>query len=230
MALDPRYRSASHCHRRTGGMQWLTLRGRCITSPNGEQSGFPGTTGDESSQQYTSVLRAVSYREVGSGLHQMRQPETRWHTCQRGSRTKEPPHVVNYSATHRKPESVRRSPKPSGEPGRRVAVCGNEGGFLGITKGGQYSFHNELYHTPSTRGRLGLVNKPNSCQEQEVAYAPMILSRHKGFAECLWHRTEVQHRRGSSNPEASCVSAVEHMVLGLGAGIALSPMDRQKTT
>jgi hypothetical protein len=85
------------------------LRGKCITSPNGEQMGFPGTTGDESSQQYTSVLRAVSYGEVGSGLHRMRQPETSWHTCQRGGQDKEPPHVVNYSATHRKPELVRRS-------------------------------------------------------------------------------------------------------------------------
>jgi hypothetical protein len=160
----------------------------------------------------------------------MRQPETSWHTCQQGGQTKEPPRVVNYSATHCKPESVRRSPKPSGEPGRRVAVRGNEGRFLGITKEGRYSFRKDLYHTLLTRGRSGLVNKPNSCHGQEVVYAPTILSHHEGFAKHSWHRTEVWHRRGSSNPEASCVSTVEHMVFGSRAGIALSPMDRRKTT
>jgi hypothetical protein len=72
--------------------------------------------------------------------------------------TKEPPCVVNYSATHRKPESVHKSPKPSREPGRRGRHTRQRGQVPWDHKGERYSFRKELYHTPSTRGRSGLVN------------------------------------------------------------------------
>jgi hypothetical protein len=57
---------------------------------------------------------------------------------------------------------------------------------------------------------------------------PTDLSHHEGFAERLRHRSEDRHRRVSNNPEVACVLAVEHMVIGSRAGIAISPTDRQK--
>jgi hypothetical protein len=153
IALDPRYGSASHCHQRTGGKQMTNIRGRGITSPNGGTSGFPGSsTRDESPQRYTSALHTINCREVGSGLHRMQQPETSWHTCQRGGQDEEPPHEVNYSATHHKPESVRRSANRQAAWVERCHTW-QQGQVPGITRGGPYSFSIQPYHTPSTMGR-----------------------------------------------------------------------------
>jgi hypothetical protein len=96
--------------------------------------------------------------------------------------------------------------------------------------GGRYSFRKDLYHTPSTRGRSSLVNQHRlGLPRAGGGVRANELNHHEGFAERSWHRTESPASQGDRiNPVASCVSTIEHMVIGTIAGIARSSIDRRK--